>query len=262
MNLTEQNYFSAEAMLHYMSTSQFKTFDDCEARAMAILRGEVVDEREAYIEGNYFEAIITGHRAEFEAENADTIISSRGETKGQPKSNYRAVVESANAFLRQPAFREIVERCEQQKILTGTIAGVPFKCKLDFFDAETLSEWDSKCMRDFKQLFDEKELHYAAWYFVRGYHYQAAISRELIRQNFGDVGVCGLIAATKEAVPDVAWIVFDDTVLDNALEIVEAFAPKYAAIKSGAVEADRCEQCDYCKQTKTLTEPDQVLVYE
>ena len=262
MNLIESNYFSAEAMLHYMSTSQFKQFEDCEARAMSILRGEVVDEREAFIEGHYFEAIITGRRAEFEAENAETIISSRGEAKGQPKSNYRAVIESANAFTRQPAFSDIIDRCEQQKILTGIIAGVPFKCKLDFFDAETLSEWDSKCMRNFERIFDEKELHYAAWYFVRGYHYQAAISRELIRQNFGSAGACGIIAATKEAVPDVAWIVFDDSVLDNALEIVAAFAPKYAAIKRNEVEAERCEKCDWCKQTKTLTEPDQVLVYE
>lgn len=262
MNLTESNYFSSEAMLHYMSTSQFKQFEDCEARAMAILRGDIDDERDAFIEGRYFEAIICGKRAEFEAEYADQIISSRGETKGQPKSNYRAVIESANAFLRQPAFSEIVSTCEQQKILTGEIAGIPFKCKLDFFDPKTLSEWDSKCMKDFKHLFDEKEFHYAAWYFVRGYHYQAAISRELIRQNFGSAGQCGLIAATKEPIPDVSWTVFDDSVLDNALEIVETFAPKYAAIKRGEIEPERCEKCDYCKQTKLLEEPEQILVYE
>lgn len=262
MNLTEQNYFSAESMAHYMSTSQFKQFEDCEARAMSILRGEIDDERDAFIEGRYFEAIICGKRAEFEAEYADQIISSRGETKGQPKANFRNVIESASAFLRQPAFAEIVNTCEQQKILTGLIAGVPFKCKLDFFDPVTLSEWDSKCMKDFKPLFDEKEFHYAAWYFVRGYHYQAAISRELIRQNYGDVGMCGLIAASKEPVPDVSWTVFDDSVLDNALEIVATFAPKYAAIKLGMVEPERCEKCDYCKQTKLLEEPEQILVYE
>jgi len=262
MNLTEQNYFSAEATAQYMSQSQFKDFDQCEARAMAILRGDVSDEKEAYIEGRYFEAIICGKREEFEAEYADQILSSRGATKGEPKANFRSVIASAEAFMRQPAFSDIVSRCEQQKILTGEIAGVPFKCKLDFFDPETLSEWDSKCMRDFKRLYDEGECHYAAWFFVRGYHYQAAISRELIRQNFGDVGVCGLIAATKEVVPDVAWIVFDDSVLDNALEIVETFAPTYAAIKLGEIEPERCERCDWCRQTKLLTEPEQILVYE
>ena len=262
MILTESNYFSAEAMTAFMSQSQFKQFEQCEERAMAILNGKLEDEKDAFVEGRYFESIICGKQAEFEAENADQILSGRGATKGPPKSNFKSVIESASAFLRQPEFAEIVTKCEQQKILTGEIAGVPFKCKLDFFDKETLSEWDAKCMKDFKRLFDEKEFHYAEWYFVRGYHYQAAISRELIRQNFGDVGVCGLIAATKEAVPDVAWIVFDDSVLDNALEIVETFAPKYAAIKRGEIEPERCETCDWCKQTKLLLEPEQILVYE
>lgn len=262
MILTESNYFGAEAMAHYMSQSQFKQFENCEAQAMAILRGEADDEKDAYIEGRYFEAIICGKQAEFEAEYADQVLSSRGATKGMPKANYQNVIESASAFMRQPEFMDIVCKCEQQKILTGEIAGVPFKCKLDFFDKETLSEWDSKCMKDFKRLYDEKEMHYASWYFVRGYHYQAAISRELIRQNFGDCGSCGLLAATKERVPDLAWLVFDDSVLDNALEIVETFAPQYAAIKRGEIAPERCERCDYCKSTKIITEPDVILVYE
>ena len=42
MNLTAENYFSQEAQREYMSASQFKAFDRCEAAAAAELRGEYV----------------------------------------------------------------------------------------------------------------------------------------------------------------------------------------------------------------------------
>ena len=60
MNLTHDNYFSKEAMAYYMSTSQFKAFEQCEARALAELRGDYQQEKEAFKEGHYFEACITG----------------------------------------------------------------------------------------------------------------------------------------------------------------------------------------------------------
>jgi len=262
MNLTHENYFSQEAMLHFMSQSQFKQFDDCEAKAYAILNGDVDDDKECFIEGRYFEAIIYGKRAEFEAEHAEQLISTRGASKGEPKANFRAVIESAEAFMRQPAFQDIVARCEQQVILTGVIAGVPFKTKIDFFDRDTLSEWDAKCMMNFKDIWNDREGHYESWFFARGYHYQAAIERELIRQNFGSVGVCGLVASTKEPEPDVEWLVFDNYVLDNALEIVKTFAPKFNAIKAGIESPERCEVCDYCRRTKRLSEPRIIIEYE
>lgn len=262
MQLNSSNYFSAEAMQTYMSTSQFKQFDACQSSAVAILNGQYDDEIEAFIEGLYFETIICGHREQFEEEYAERILSGRGATKGEPKANYRAVVASANAFLRQPAFIDILARCEQQTILTGLIAGVPFKCKIDFFDRSTLSEWDAKCMRNFQKVYNEREGHYEAWYFERGYHYQAAIERELIRQNFGGSGQFGLIAASKEPVPNVSWLVFADEVMDNAIEIVKEFAPKYAAIKRCDRAPEPCGICDYCKQTIILTEPREIIEYE
>ena len=84
----------------------------------------------------------------------------------------------------------------------------------------------------------------------------------MIRQNFGSVGVCGLIASTKEPEPDVEWLVFDNDVLDNALEIVKAYAPKFNAIKAGIEVPERCEVCDFCRRTKRLSEPRIIVEYE
>jgi len=33
------------------------------------------------------------------------------------------------------------------------------------------------------------------------------------------------------------------------------FAGLFNAIKKGIIEPDRCEKCEYCKNTKVLTEP-------
>ena len=42
--ITEENYFSPEINMAYMSTSQFKAFMDCEARALAEAKGEAAEE--------------------------------------------------------------------------------------------------------------------------------------------------------------------------------------------------------------------------
>ena len=48
MKLTHENYYSPEANQAYMSVSQFKAFDRCEAAALAELRGEDPEELAAY----------------------------------------------------------------------------------------------------------------------------------------------------------------------------------------------------------------------
>ena len=40
MILTNENYFSTEASMEYMSVSQFKAFESCEAAALAEAKGE------------------------------------------------------------------------------------------------------------------------------------------------------------------------------------------------------------------------------
>ena len=40
LKLTDENYYSQEANMQYMSASQFKSFRKCESAALAELRGE------------------------------------------------------------------------------------------------------------------------------------------------------------------------------------------------------------------------------
>jgi len=262
MILTHDNYFSRAAMGFYMSTSQFKAFEKCESAALAELRGEPVEkDKPAYKEGRFFEACLYGEEHLFISQNPD-MVSSRGTSKDDLKANYQKVIASANAFKRQPMFMEILSRCRPQAIVRGEIAGVPFKGCIDLLDTSTLEGYDTKCMRGFDKIYSETEFARISWYFAYGYHYQAAIYAELLRQEHGRAGQQHIIAATKEDVPDVAAIYFGDDILENALDIIKEYAPRYDRIKKGIEEPERCDKCDYCKQTKVITGFDVVLEFE
>lgn len=263
MKLTNENYFSVEAMHEYMSTSQFKAFEQCESKALAELNGEYVTEKEAYKEGHYFEAALEGGQAEelFLMQNPD-MVSSRGASKGELKANYKRVQGSVEAFKNQPMFMDIISKCQSQVIVEGIIAGIKFKGCVDFYNPETGESYDTKCMKDFKKIYSESDGRYVQWYFGYGYHYQAAIYQELIRQTFGKIGKPHILAVTKEEIPDVMAIEFSDEIVQNALEIVEEFAPKYDAIKKGLETTEACGKCDYCKQNKVVSEFETIIEFE
>jgi len=57
MKLTAENYFSKEAEQFYMGSTQFKRFMQCEACAMAYIRGEYEQPKStALLVGSYVEA--------------------------------------------------------------------------------------------------------------------------------------------------------------------------------------------------------------
>ena len=79
MFLTEANYYSKEANQEYLSVSQYKDFcgtmkqRGCEAKAMAKLRGEWVEEMTALSSGDEFHFVIVvpvyrAHQARFKTE--------------------------------------------------------------------------------------------------------------------------------------------------------------------------------------------------
>lgn len=85
--LTEQNYYDPEMNMEYMSCSQFKEFADCEARAMARLRGWKEPTSKEFLVGSYVHAWAEGALDCFKAEHPE-IISTRGDSKGQLKAEF------------------------------------------------------------------------------------------------------------------------------------------------------------------------------
>ena len=259
--LTNENYFSPEMMKKYMSNSQFKAFEKCEAAALAELNGEYSLDKDAYKEGKYFEACVCNREQQFLFQNPD-MVSTRGTTKGDLKNNYKKVAGSVKTFMKQERFIDIIDRCKRQVIVTGEISGILFKGMIDFLDMETFEGYDTKCMKDFKKVFSNNEKMYINWYFAYGYHYQSAIYGELIRQKFGRAGRQHILAVTKEDIPDVTALYFSDEILHNALEIIKEYAPRYDAIKQGKIDPERCEICEYCRKTKIITNFEMVGEFE
>jgi len=259
--LTPENYFSPEMMLQYMSASQFHAFETCQFAALAQLRGEYVVEKDVFKEGHYFEAALSGDEDLFLAQNPD-MVSSKGPTKGDLKSNYKRVVGSASRFIDEPMFMDIYNRCEKQVILSGIIAGVPFKGMVDLLDMETFDVYDTKCVKDFKKVWSDADHSHVNWYFAYGYHYQMAIYRELVLQTYGKAGHMRLMAVTKEEIPDIGGFEFTDEVLNGALDIIREFTPKYDIIKRGGLVPEACGHCDWCKPNKDITEFETVGEYE
>lgn len=252
MILTNNNYFSKEADSEYMSVSQFKLFNECEAKALATIKGqEDAISKDSFLEGQLFEELVAGDAKLFMAQHPE-LISTRGATSGQLKSAYSKVLIAAEKFNSQQFFRNIIEKCEKQTILTGEICDIKVKCKLDLFDKKTNSIYDIKCMKDFKENWDKSEKCYKPWYYTYNYVLQLAVYREIVRQNFGEPEEIGLIAATKEDIPDIDAKSFSSDLLDLELEKFKNNIVRYNDIKQNKINPNYCGCCDYCKKIKNI----------
>lgn len=251
MILTQQNYFSKEADQEYMSVSQYKLFRECEAKALATIQGQVdATYKDAFLEGQLFEALVSGDANLFKAQHPE-LISTRGATAGQIKSEFKKVINAAEKFNEQVFFRDIIDRCEKQVILTGEIKGVKVKCMLDLFDKKTNSIYDIKCMKDFKDQWNKDEKAYMPWYYTYGYVLQLAVYREIVRQNFGEPKEIGLIAATKEEIPDIQALSFDSYLLDLELEQFKNDIERYDDIKRGIKTPLACRHLRLLQENKS-----------
>ena len=252
MELNIDSYFSKEANQEYISVSQFKAFAECEAQALHNIEIGGENEKQAFLEGKLFENWVAGDRALFMAQHPE-MISTRGATAGQLKAEFNKVIKAAERFLEQDFFKDIINKCEKQVILTGKIEGVKVKCALDLFDRETNSIYDIKCMKDFKEQWNKEEKSYVPWYYIYGYVLQLAVYREIVRQNFGEPKEIGLMAASKEEEPDLQAKSFSSELLDLELEYFKNNVKRYNDIKKGIVAPTYCGECSYCKSIKQIT---------
>lgn len=247
IKLTEANYYSRN---EYMSVSQFKSFQRCEARAMAELNGEYTPERgRALVIGSYVDEMLTGtaeSQLKFLEENATELFKKNGE-------KYADVLQADEAVrrvLKQPLMMKYLGG-EHQVIMTGEIEGVPFKIKMDSYKpGEYIADLKYMASLRSPNLFEPMVKYW-------GYDLQAACYQEIVYQNTGERLPFIFVVATKENPPHLAVGEINQWNMDEALEIVKANIRKYQKIKNNELSPERCEdyKCQYCTETKILTEP-------
>lgn len=250
MKLTQKNYYSEKSNQEFMSVSQYKDFCKCEAMAMAKINGTYQQPKsKALLLGSLFDELLTGTKKsldQFIDENKDELFKKNGE----PYADVAQAYETAEKVKQQPLMMSFLTG-QNQKIMTGTIADVPFKIKMDVFSKGNFIS-DLKYMASLRSpnLFESMVKYW-------GYDIQGAVYQEIVYQNVGEQLPFYLNIATKETLPhlDVAEIKQYD--LDDALDNVKKLAPRFQAIKQGLIEPERCEEydCPYCTSTRIITEP-------
>lgn len=254
MILTTDNYFSPEANDNYWSVSLYKAFDKCEASGLAQVRGEYEREQtDALLIGSYVDAYFSGELDNFIKRDGDKIFKKNGELYAKFE-HANDIIDTVEA---QPLMMEFLQG-EKQVIRTASMFGVDWKIKMDVFNGERIV--DLKCVKDFEPIYKEGSGR-VSWIEYWGYDIQGAIYQKVEQISSGRDKPLPfyIVAVTKEKIPDVAVIEIPQHVLDTALKIVEAKIDRFDLVKMGEIEPERCEKCEYCKQTKRLTAPS---VYE
>ena len=246
--LTEQSYFSPEMEWQYCGSSQFKRFCECPAKAMAMLKGEWVEEKtDSLLVGSYVDAYMSGTLEQFKEQNPEIFTQ-----KGELKAGFRKAEDIINRIENDELFKKYISG-DHQTILTGEIEGLPFKIKVDSYFKDKNVCTDLKVVKDFEGIWNNKTNRKENFIEYWHYDWQAAIYAEIIRQNTGVLPKYFIAAITKEKYSDLALLNIPEQDLLMQLEIVKSMIPYVKEIKEGKVPATRCEHCDYCRSTKKLT---------
>lgn len=250
MVLTEDTYYGQESAREFVSVSQFKNFQKCEAAALAEIKGEYVPERgRALLLGSYVDEMLTGTKEsqdKFVEENRAELFKKNGD----PYADVVQAIEAIRRVKEQPLMLKYLAG-EHQVIMTGEIEGVPVKGKFDSYKPGEFVA-DLKYLKDFRSPnFFENAISYYQ------YDMQLAVYRELVKQNGGGDLPCYLVIVTKQDPPDVAVAEVNEFDLDTALARFKAKVRRFQDIKEGKVQPERCDahDCAYCRATKVLTEP-------
>lgn len=261
--LTADNYYDD---FTYMSTSRFKEFIKCPRRQLAIELGMWEDKKsnDAFIVGNYVHSYFESpeaHRRFLEGHRSD-LYATKGKTKGQLKAAFKVADKMIRTLEVEELFNRVYhgssgDEVEKERIFTGELYGIPFKCKVDsinftggyFLDLKTMDtlagEKFSPTIRRYTK---------GALYNVLEYQYdlQMYIYQQLIAQEVGYEMTPYIMAVSKESIPDKELIMVTDSILDHGRQILEANEETIRSIWECEVDAEGCGHCDYCLAHKTL----------
>lgn len=249
MELTNENYHSVDARLEYMGSSQFKDFLSCEYDALQKVKGLSQEtSSKALLVGSYVDAHFSGEMEQFSLEHPEIFNKN-----GTLKSDF-VLAEDVIQSIEQDEMLMKYLSGEHQVIMTGEIAGVKYKIKIDsYFPDKAII--DQKVMKDLQPVWIERKGKNVKVNFVEAYRYdiQGAIYQEIVRQNTGKKLPFILAVATKETVPSKALLEIDQEDLDKALQLVLELSPRFDAIKKGEIEPEHCGKCDSCKKATKVT---------
>ena len=233
--LTKETYITNHS---YMSFTTFSRFLTCEAAAAAHYKPAPTP---AMLMSSYVDAYFAGELEQFKQEHLDIFTKA-----GTLKSDYLKAEEIIKRIESDPVLSYYMSG-EKQKIMTGTLFGVPFKIKMDSYkEGEFIS--DLKVMKDFKPVWTATGKEN----FVEAYNYdiELALFQEIVYQRTGERLPCYIDGITKESPSDVGVFEIRQPQLNKAMQKVENKIYRIKNILDGKIAPHRCEECEYCRMTK------------
>ncbi len=242
MLLTNDNYHSTESNQQYMSVSQYKDFQKCEAMAMAKINGTYIEPQgTALLVGSYVDAWFEGSLLDFKDKHQEIF-----KKDGSLKADYSQADRIIERVQQDKLFMEYMSG-QKQVIETALLFGTEWKIKIDSLCTDKIV--DLKCMRSMERIMGKSFVEY--W----EYDKQLAIYQRVHFLSTGEQLPCFLAVCTKEPVTDIELIEIDQWRLNECMEAIEKDIKRILRVKRGEIEADGCGVCDYCKSVKVLTEP-------
>ena len=247
MELNEQNYFSKENNLKYIGSSQIHSFLECEAKALAELKGEWEEETStSRLQSSYIDEYFSGTLSIFKQDHIELF-----KKDGELKAEYKMLDDIIQQAENDPMFIKYL-RGGHQIIETGEIEGVPVKIKIDSFFPDKLIV-DLKAIKDFELLWDSKEKTKKNFIDYYNYVLQAALYQEIVFQKTGKKLPFVIAAMTKEKYSERALLNIPQEEMNEKLEEIKQILPRIQAIKLGKITPNFCGHCNYCKSLAKVT---------
>lgn len=262
MTLNQANYHSTEANRDYFSVSLFKRFEQCEAKAMAELKGEFKEPTtNALLVGSYVHAAFESDEAfnDILEQNSDAIFKKNGKYADFETAD-RMIDSLKNDNLSMFALNG-----EKEVIMTAELFGVPWKIKVDNINLSRGFFSDLKTTQELhKRYWSDKYEGWASFVEAWDYVLQMALYRLVIKANTGKELTPYIVAVTKENPCNKAVIHFDESRFAFEEEYLEIRMERFKKVKSGEEDPISCGHCNYCRQIKKLADTIEVgaLLYK
>lgn len=270
MELTRDNYYSREVDREFMSCSQYQGWCECEAKQLAKMQGRWVDEpSEAFMVGNYFHTYFEGPEAheQFIKDNFDNIYKTKTITDKLTKEQTIVITGKYAPFMQADKMIQTAENDElikslidlegeNEKIMTGSLFGVPWRIRLDKYVPAGRMIIDWKTCANITELKWSDELHEKVTFIdAYGYMMRAAVYSEIEKQFTNSSADPHFIIAaiSKQDYPDKEVLSLNHRQRwDYELSKIKERLPYIQFVRTGVTTPKRCGVCDYCRATKKL----------
>ncbi|HEN0711202.1 TPA: PD-(D/E)XK nuclease-like domain-containing protein [Streptococcus agalactiae] len=251
LDLLGKDYYSRESAIRYWSISQYKRFRECEARALAELRGDWTDTRDntALLVGNYVHSYFESEKAhsKFVDENKTAMLSTRGTTKGQLKKDYVIAEQMIEALKNDYQFMKYYQG-KKEEAVTGFLGGVEFKGKIDCLNVDYGYFVDIKTTKGSidDTVWNGQERVY--WFEAYGYILQMAAYKTMLEAKYNKPFKPIIYAVTKETPPDTRAIAIENVdAMQMELDSLAQNIKHLDDVKKGIKKPKPCGKCEYCR---------------